>query len=170
MIVNEKNSFCSYCGCAFVHLTWPRHCMWCNNTTYQNPLPVAVVTASCGKGVLVIRRGHEPGKGKWALPGGFLELGETWQEGCARELFEETGLKIDPGGMGLWQVFTSSINSNLVVFGDGGQILNPEAIAAFKPNEEVVEIKIIYEPISADDMAFPSHHDVVKTYFEYRDL
>jgi 8-oxo-dGTP diphosphatase len=44
--------------------------------------------------VLLIRRGSEPLKGEWSIPGGTLELGETLREGAARELKEETGLEV----------------------------------------------------------------------------
>src|SRR5215472_13434842 len=44
--------------------------------------------------VLLIRRGHEPLKGQWSIPGGTLELGETLVEGTERELKEETGLVV----------------------------------------------------------------------------
>ena len=43
---------------------------------------------------LLIRRGSEPLRGEWSIPGGTLELGETLVEGCARELREETGLTV----------------------------------------------------------------------------
>ena len=43
---------------------------------------------------LLIRRGSEPLLGEWSIPGGTLELGETLQEGAARELLEETGLTV----------------------------------------------------------------------------
>jgi 8-oxo-dGTP diphosphatase len=46
--------------------------------------------------VLLIRRGREPMLGAWSLPGGALELGETTAEGVAREIFEETGVKVRP--------------------------------------------------------------------------
>ena len=46
--------------------------------------------------VLLVRRGHEPLKGKWSLPGGLLELGESLLEGVVRELREETGLTVEP--------------------------------------------------------------------------
>jgi ADP-ribose pyrophosphatase YjhB (NUDIX family) len=46
--------------------------------------------------VLLIRRGHEPMKGHWSLPGGLLELGESLAEGVAREVREETGLTVEP--------------------------------------------------------------------------
>jgi ADP-ribose pyrophosphatase YjhB (NUDIX family) len=43
---------------------------------------------------LLIRRGSEPLLGEWSIPGGTLELGETLEEGVARELLEETGLTV----------------------------------------------------------------------------
>ena len=46
--------------------------------------------------VLLIRRGKEPMKGRWTLPGGALELGETLAEGTVREVQEETGLIVEP--------------------------------------------------------------------------
>lgn len=49
--------------------------------------------------VLLVRRGQEPLKGEWSLPGGALELGETLQQGVVREVLEETGLIVVPGGI-----------------------------------------------------------------------
>ncbi len=46
--------------------------------------------------VLLVRRGQEPLKGKWSLPGGMLELGESLQDGVVREVREETGLSVEP--------------------------------------------------------------------------
>lgn len=43
---------------------------------------------------LLIRRGSEPLRGQWSIPGGMLELGESLQAGVARELLEETGLEV----------------------------------------------------------------------------
>ncbi len=47
--------------------------------------------------VLLAKRGHEPLKGEWSLPGGAVELGETLEAAIARELLEETGLTIQVG-------------------------------------------------------------------------
>lgn len=49
-----------------------------------------------GRAVL-IRRGNEPRKGEWSIPGGKLELGETLAEGVRREVREETGLQVEVG-------------------------------------------------------------------------
>jgi 8-oxo-dGTP diphosphatase len=46
--------------------------------------------------VLLIRRGKEPLKGEWTIPGGMLELGEELTAGVQRELKEETGLDVEP--------------------------------------------------------------------------
>jgi len=46
--------------------------------------------------VLLVRRGHEPLLGRWSLPGGLIELGETLQSALVREVWEETGLMVEP--------------------------------------------------------------------------
>ena len=46
--------------------------------------------------VLLVQRGKEPLKGHWTLPGGVLEVGESLADGVAREVFEETGLAVEP--------------------------------------------------------------------------
>ncbi len=49
--------------------------------------------------VLLVRRGREPLKGEWSIPGGMLELGEKLEDGVRRELLEETGLEVEPQGL-----------------------------------------------------------------------
>ena len=66
---------------------------------YEYPRPAVtadciVVTREDDPKVLLIERGHEPFKGYWAFPGGFLNMDETTEQCAIRELEEETGLKI----------------------------------------------------------------------------
>lgn len=56
---------------------------------------VGAVTVHDGR-VLLVRRGSEPLRGHWTLPGGLLEIGETLSEGVVREVKEETGLTVEP--------------------------------------------------------------------------
>src|SRR5688572_229267 len=96
-----RDTFCSFCGTAFAPpLGYPRTCASCNTQIWANPIPVSVVLVPIVReeraGLLVVRRAIEPQKGKLALAGGFLEEQETWAEGGAREIREETGIEIDP--------------------------------------------------------------------------
>jgi len=50
-----------------------------------------------GGEVLVVKRGAEPSKGLWSIPGGGVEVGESLAEACAREVAEETGLEVSVG-------------------------------------------------------------------------
>ncbi len=56
----------------------------------------AVITDESGR-MLLILRGHEPGKGLWSVPGGRIEPGETDEQAVIREVREETGLKVTCG-------------------------------------------------------------------------
>lgn len=56
---------------------------------------VGAVVVDNGR-VLLVRRGREPLKGQWSLPGGLVELGESLTAGVAREVLEETGLIVEP--------------------------------------------------------------------------
>ena len=88
--------FCPMCGSAvdrISHNGRERHvCPACGFIIYVNPLPAATVVVLDNRNVLLTLRADEPRKGEWCLPGGFIEWGETPEEGAKRELFEETGL------------------------------------------------------------------------------
>jgi 8-oxo-dGTP diphosphatase len=67
---------------------------------FAPPMLIACVGAIVEDGhgrLLLIKRGHEPGAGLWSLPGGRIERGETDAEALVREMFEETGLTVQPG-------------------------------------------------------------------------
>lgn len=83
---------------------------------YDNaPTVVAVAIVAQYPEVLVIQRATNPGKGKYALPGGFHMRGETWQEAGAREVYEEVGLVIDPSRLELINMETDSDGHNVII-------------------------------------------------------
>ena len=90
--------FCPQCGTKLKSRRIEKEkrlaCSECRWVYYENPLPSSAALVRNKKGeVLLVKRGKEPGKGKWALPSGFIEIDETPEKACLRELREETGLK-----------------------------------------------------------------------------
>ena len=90
--------FCPICRCELckVQVDGKKRlvCQKCGWIRYENPLPVAVCVAKDRKDrILIAKRNLKPGINKWALPGGFIESGESSEDACLRELQEETGLK-----------------------------------------------------------------------------
>lgn len=152
------NTFCSHCGTKFAEQKkYPRKCFYCGNDTYRNPIPVVVAVLPIVKstmefGILKLRRGNEPGRGEWALPGGFLEYGETWQEGLVREVQEELNLGLQPEGFVLQGVENSS-SGNLILFAMYPTLT--DLPIAFEPNDEVTEIGLFTN--LEEKLAFPTH-------------
>jgi len=66
-------------------------CTACHLVHYENPLNVVGTVPVLGERILLCKRNIEPRKGKWTLPAGFMELGETTEQGAARETREEAG-------------------------------------------------------------------------------
>ena len=95
-------NFCSNCGSPDLVLSIPPNdtvvrkiCQNCHTIHYENPkIIVATIPIKDGK-VLLCKRAIEPMKGKWTLPGGYMENGESAEEGAAREMWEEATAKID---------------------------------------------------------------------------
>lgn len=76
-----------------------RICPSCSFVYWNNPLPVAGAAVIDGQGhILLARRAEEPRLGSWNLPAGFLEWGESAEQGARREVREETGVEIEVTG------------------------------------------------------------------------
>jgi len=159
----KKNSHCTFCGTRFPDPDpWPRACRACGNKTYLNPLPVVVVLLPINNGLVVIRRNIDPRKGTLTLPGGYIDLGETWQEGAKRELLEETGIDIADSEVSLYDV-QNGLDDTLVIFG----LAEAQPAAALKPfsSEEIQEVALIDRPM---ELGFVMHTRVVSRYFAER--
>ncbi len=77
-------------------------CSRCQVAHYNHPMVVVTAFVACGEKLLWVRRALEPRRGLWAIPGGFLESGETLAQGAARELQEEAGVVLPAGDLSLY--------------------------------------------------------------------
>jgi NADH pyrophosphatase NudC (nudix superfamily) len=92
----EDVRFCPRCGHA-ANVDFPRSitCPQCGYGAYYNPKPVACAIPVTQNGHLILmRRGFEPRRGHWSMPGGFVDLGETVEDAAVREVREELDLQV----------------------------------------------------------------------------
>jgi 8-oxo-dGTP pyrophosphatase MutT (NUDIX family) len=159
---------CTHCGVEFTQEAWPRTCAGCGKTSYKNPLPVVVtlVPVEDGKktGLLVIRRNiaGEESQGKLALPGGYIDFNdESWQHAAAREVLEETGIRLKPSGFTEFAV-RSAPDKTLLIFVQSKPI-KARQLPKFSATSETSELAVIPGP---KKLAFPIHTEVAKRFFQ----
>ena len=93
----EKFAYCPICGSKHfvIHSFKSKQCQDCDFVYFANPCAATAAFIMNGKGeLLVVRRAKDPAKGTLDLPGGFVDMYETAEEGMRREIQEETGLEV----------------------------------------------------------------------------
>ena len=94
----EKFTYCPLCGRKHfvINNFKSKQCQDCGFVYYANPCAAtAAFIVNDKEEMLVVRRAKEPAKGTLDLPGGFVDMYETAEEGMRREIKEETGLEVD---------------------------------------------------------------------------
>ncbi|MEE4144493.1 MAG: NUDIX domain-containing protein [Halieaceae bacterium] len=90
-------------------------CQGCGVPRFDHPMVVVTCFVTCGKRLLWVKRDLEPKRGLWAIPGGYLESGETLAQGAARELSEEAGIVLPPQRLTLYMTGTITFINQVYV-------------------------------------------------------
>jgi ADP-ribose pyrophosphatase YjhB (NUDIX family) len=161
-------NFCSRCGSRLDFLTppgddRPRHvCPACGRIHYINPKLVVGCVAEWEYRILLCQRAIEPRYGKWTLPAGFLEAGETAAEGARRETLEEARAKVD--------IIAPYTLLNLTFVNQVYIMFRARLIdGAFGAGSESLAVGLFEErEIPWDDLAFETVRETLRLYFEDR--
>lgn len=171
-MLRSPAKFCRQCGTA-VQMRLPDDgdtrqravCPACGLVHYDNPLNVVgtvPVWGPEGEKVLLCKRNIEPRWGKWTLPAGFMELGETTAEGALRETDEEAGAHIEIG-----ELFALM---NVPRVGQVHLFYRARLLSdRFNPGHETIEARLFGEDeIPWDDLAFRTVRETLQRYFADR--
>jgi ADP-ribose pyrophosphatase YjhB (NUDIX family) len=137
-------------------------CPACATVHYENPLNVVGTVPVWGDKVLLCKRAIEPRYGLWTLPAGFLELGETTEQGALRETDEEAGAKVELGPL-----FTilNVVRVGQVHFFYRATMTSPE----LDPGSETLEARLFDESeVPWDQIAFRTVRETLLAFFADR--
>lgn len=160
-------NFCSHCGSGDLKRSIPQGdnrlrtvCVHCNTIHYQNPKIIAGCLPVWEDKVLLCKRAIEPRSGFWNVPAGFLEIGETVEEGAIREVWEEAEAEVRI--LGLHTLFSFRRFHHVYV-----QFLGELKGGIYGVGEESVETRLFTEAeIPWSEIAFESSVFALKKYFE----
>jgi len=164
------NSFFKFCpSCASTHFTFPDNrrflCDDCGFTYYHNIAAAVAIVFTYKDKVLFTVRNVDPDKGKWDLPGGFIDPNETAEEAACREIREELGLNLQPSDL---KYVTTSPNNYLYknvpyrtmdIFYECALPSNGINVAAEDEIQELVWVK--RSEIDLDKIGFVSIRNVI---------
>ena len=168
-MVNGEKLYCPYCGSVLgTKEAEGRVRSFCereNLIIYENPIPAATgVIVDRRDRLLLVLRNRDPGRSEWALPGGFVETGESPVEAAARELSEETGLAVSgPSLIDVVYQNSEYYRTSLLIIGYHFERFEGE----LRPGDDAEEVRF-FDRRRLPTLAFDSHRRIVDTFFNGR--
>jgi len=160
--VRRVKLYCPYCGSSLGRVQHDgrerAYCKTCDTVDYDNPIPAtAGLVLNDFRQLLLVRRGMEPGKGEWGLPGGFVEADESPETGVIREIQAETGLIVRPEQLVAVVYEDSAFYGPLIII---GYKVRPEG-GVLRAGDDAVEARYF----AIDELprvAFPAHDSLIR--------
>ncbi len=162
-------NYCTFCG-SKVTLEIPegdnrrRHvCRHCDHIQYQNPRIVTGCIPVWEERILLCKRAIEPRLGYWTIPAGFMENGETVEQGAMRETWEEACAKVVHPS--LYQIYNvTSVNQIYMLF--RAQLGGPDQ---FGIGQESLAVELVEESrIPWNEIAFKVVHNTLERFLQER--
>ena len=163
--MNQEDKFCPSCATALetqdVFGQDRPVCPDCGRVIFYDPKVAVICIVQRDGKVLMIRRATDLGYGQWGLPGGYVDRGEVVERAAAREVMEETGLKVDVGDL-------------IGLFSEPG---NPVMVAVYAAREtggaltagpEALEVEF-FDLDRLPDLAFPRDREVLAKWKDTKD-
>lgn len=168
MLLARQIKFCRACGTAVQYVIPVDDnreravCPACGTIHYENPLNVVGTLPVWEDQVLLCRRNIEPRYGLWTLPAGFMELGETTEQGAVRETEEEAGARVELQGL---YTLLNVVRVGQVHLFYRARLLDTR----FEPGPETIEARLFRESeVPWDEIAFRTVRETLRHYFEDR--
>jgi ADP-ribose pyrophosphatase YjhB (NUDIX family) len=135
-------------------------CTRCGFIFYIDPKLAAIALVPLAQGLVLVRRGIDPGYGLWVVPGGFVDVGERVEEAVARETLEETHLVVRP--VRLLNVYSYHDSPTVVL-----AYLTEYVAGELAPGDETLEARIFgLNEIPWEHIAFRSTRQALEAYLK----
>ena len=150
--------YCTFCANSLVLRSSDgkntHYCSQCNRFTFLDPKLVSIGLLCKSEKLLLVQRNIEPGKGKWAIPGGYVDQGEIVEDALTREIFEETGFKTKT--LGLIGIYSQK-NEIVVVIAYSAKII------AGNISDKSSEVQAVdfFSPDDLPTLAFHRDKDII---------
>jgi ADP-ribose pyrophosphatase YjhB (NUDIX family)/O-acetyl-ADP-ribose deacetylase (regulator of RNase III) len=154
-VIYKKKDYLNFCD------VYEKYLRNLTKKTYKNPIPTVDIIIEHKDGIVLIERRNYP-KG-WAIPGGFVEYGESCEETAIREAKEETGLELED----LKQFKTYSKPGRDPRFHTISTVFIAKGKGELKSGDDAKNAKIFNEENIPENIAF-DHRDILKEYFLFK--